>query len=85
MSNDKQPNMNGFNEYKRVILSKIDDLKSGQKDHAEKLDELKVMVIERFAKMETSIAIIKTKVAFIGIIAGGVMSIAINIGIKVFS
>lgn len=73
---------NGFDEYKRVILSKIEDLKTGQKDHSQKLDELKIMVIERFGKMETSIAIIKTKVALYAAIFGGVISVIINAVVK---
>lgn len=76
---------NGFEEHKRDILNKLDTLQKGHNLQAEKFEDFRLFVVKSFGKMETSIAVIKTKVAFIGIAAGGLMSIAINIGIKVFS
>ena len=75
---------NGFDEYKISILNGIDELKNGQKDTIKKLDELKTMVITKFGKMETSIAIIKTRVAMYAVIFGGVASVLINVGIALF-
>jgi len=77
---------NGFDEYKRVILSKIDyciknadELKEGQKDHTKKLEELRIMFIERFGKIETSITVMKTKMAFILIAISTGVTIGINL------
>ena len=75
-------NGNGFNEHKISILQGIEDLKIGQTDTIEKLDELKTMVITKFGKMETSIAILKTKVALYAAIFGGTISVVINVIVK---
>lgn len=73
---------NGFDEYKRVILSNIDDLKKGQEEHTKKLDELKDMVTEKFTEMGHSITVLKTKVALYAAVFGGAISIGINLIVK---
>lgn len=80
MNKDKMKG-NGFDEYKRLILSNIDDLKDGQEKHAKKLEELKDMVTEKFTEMGKSVTVLKTKVAMYAVIFGGIISILINVGI----
>lgn len=72
-------NGNGFEQHKISILQSIDGVKKVQEKHSEKLEELKVMVIERFAKMDTAIAVMKTKMVFIMIGVTCVLSVGINL------
>lgn len=81
MNKDKMKG-NGFEQHKLSILQSIDDVKKVQEKHTEKLEELKLMVIERFGKMETSVAIIKTKLALYAAFFGGAISLIINVVVK---